>query len=146
MKSDFNDNDIKTIAKYLDAEWEFKNNSYRIKLVHTKENRKLSLEIHPSIDLGNEIGHLITVNADKIYMQLHSFQNYLISKYLCEVLFYTEHHGKVSGLVIDKDGNCSLYSNVDRSLLSGNYEKYSAEVMMSSIALSLSEQEINSET
>jgi hypothetical protein len=58
---------------------------------------------------------------------------------LGEVTFIGEHDGKVSGLIIEKEGGCSLYANVDRALLSGDFTQLGPEVMLSGIALSLTE-------
>jgi hypothetical protein len=55
------------------------------------------------------------------------------------VTFIGEHDGKVSGLIIEKEGGCSLYANVDRALLSGDFTQLGPEVMLSGIALSLTE-------
>ena len=58
---------------------------------------------------------------------------------LGEVTFIGEHQGRLSGLIIEREAGCSLYSNVDSSLLSGDFTKLGPEVMLSGIALSLSE-------
>ena len=53
--------------------------------------------------------------------------------------FIGEHEGKLSGLIIEKEGGCSLYANVDREMLSGDFTRLGPEVMLSGIALSLTE-------
>jgi hypothetical protein len=58
---------------------------------------------------------------------------------LGEVTFIGEYDGKLSGLIVEKEGGCSLYANVDRKLLSGDFTKLGPEVMLSGIALSLSD-------
>jgi hypothetical protein len=58
---------------------------------------------------------------------------------LREVTFIGEHNGKLSGLIIEREGGCSLYANVDRQILSGDFTRLGPEVMLSGIALSLSE-------
>jgi hypothetical protein len=55
------------------------------------------------------------------------------------VTFVGEQNGKLSGLIIEKEGGCSLYANVDRSLLSGDFTRLGPEVMLSGIALSLTD-------
>jgi hypothetical protein len=55
------------------------------------------------------------------------------------VTFIGEHQGKVSGLIVEKEAGCSLYANVDANLLSGDFTQLGPEVMLSGIALSLTE-------
>jgi hypothetical protein len=45
----------------------------------------------------------------------------------------------VSGLIIEREGGCSLFANVDRSLVSGDFTSLGPEVMLSGIALSLTD-------
>ena len=40
---------------------------------------------------------------------------------LGEVTFVAEQDGKLSGLIIEREGGCSLFANVDRSLVSGDF-------------------------
>jgi hypothetical protein len=58
---------------------------------------------------------------------------------LGEITFVGESDGKLSGLTIEREGGCSLYANVDRNILSGDFTKLGPEVMLSGIALSLTE-------
>jgi hypothetical protein len=62
-----------------------------------------------------------------------------MSELMGEVTFFAEAGGKISGLIVEKEGGCSLYSNVDRSMLSGDFTTLGPEVMLSGIALSLTE-------
>ena len=56
-----------------------------------------------------------------------------------EVTFFSEEHGKVCGLIIEKEAGCAMYSNVEKSVLSGDFSNLGPEVMLSGIALSLTE-------
>jgi hypothetical protein len=42
-------------------------------------------------------------------------------------------------LIIEKAAGCTLFANVDRSVLSGDFTRLAPEVMMSGVALSLTE-------
>jgi hypothetical protein len=77
-----------------------------------------------------------TVNA---HLQLHFCSGYVISDVLGEVTFVGERDGRLSGLIIEKQGGCSLFANVDRSLVSGDFTRLGPEVMLSGIALSLTD-------
>jgi hypothetical protein len=43
----------------------------------------------------------------------------------------------VSAIVIEREGGCTFYANVDRKILSGDYRMLAIDVMLAGIALSL---------
>ena len=104
-----------------------------------EDGRKLSLELYPDIPIGNDSGTLISVYTLNGLLQLHFCTGFVTSEMLGEVTFVGEHHGRLSGLTIEKEAGCSLYANVDTGLLSGDFTKLGPEVMLSGIALSLTE-------
>lgn len=132
--------DIDKIAKTLEAEEVRKaKDHYWLRLCDSAAKRALILEIYPSILLGQEKGILVVVYTSTSHLQLHRCSGYVVSDDLGEVTFVGEFGGKISGLVIEKGAACSLYANVKRELLSGDFTKLGVEVMLSSIALSLTE-------
>jgi hypothetical protein len=135
----FTKQDIEKISNALGAEFKEYQNHFRLEVKN--EERKLSLfvEIYPELEMGKNKGSLISVYGPITHLQLHFCTGYVISDLLEEVTFISEFDGKVSGLTIEKEGGCSLYANVDRSILSGDFTKLGPEVMLSSIALSLAE-------
>jgi len=135
----FTDKDIKRIAKVLGVEAKQRGNNYRLILENPEDGRKLSLEIYPEIPIGKKTGSLISVYTPTTHLQLHFCTGYVVSEMLGEVTFIGEHQGRVAGLIIEKEAACSLYANVDSSLLSGDFTKLGPEVMLSGIALSLTE-------
>ncbi len=100
---------------------------------------QLSLEIWPDIAIGRETGALITVYTANSNLQLQHCSGIVVSELMGEITFVAESGGKLSGLIVERNGGCSMYANVDRSLLSGNFTTLGPEVMLSGIALSLTE-------
>ncbi|MFH1941023.1 MAG: hypothetical protein ABIL68_02880 [bacterium] len=139
MAFHFTQKDFDRIASVLEAEFKKADRCFRMILENTKENRKLSLEIYPDIPIGKKTGTLISVYTRSSHLQLHFCSGYVVSKMLGEVTFVGEYDGRLSGLIIEKGAACSLYANVDASLLSGDFTKLGPEVMLSGIALSLVE-------
>ena len=131
--------DIEKISKALGVEAKHMGNNYRFSIENKEDGRKLSLEIYPDIPIGNKKGNLISVYTLNTHLQLHFCNGYVVSEMLGEVTFVGENQGRLSGLIIEKEAGCSLYSNVDSSLLSGDFTKLGPEVMLSGIALSLTE-------
>ncbi len=130
---------IAKISNALGVEAKLCGNNYRLIVENKEDGRKISLEIYPNIPIGSKKGNLISVYTPSAHLQLHFCSGYVVSNMLGEVTFIGEHHGQLSGLIIEKEAGCSLYANVDSSLLSGDFTKLGPEVMLSGIALSLTE-------
>lgn len=139
MSFTFTPSDFKKIGKLLNAEPKPMGSNYRFEVAGKSAGRRLALEIFPQIRIGRGKGNLISVYTESSHLQLHFCSGYVISEMLGEVTFVGEQNGKLSGLIIEKDGGCSLYANVDRSLLSGDFTQLGPEVMLSGIALSLTD-------
>jgi hypothetical protein len=135
----FKASDIRKLEKLFGTQAKPKGSNYRFEIGGADPRRKLALEIYSQIPIGKQRGNLISVYTQSAHLQLHFCSGYVISEMLGEVTFVGEQGGKLSGLIIEKDGGCSLYANVDRSLVSGDFTQLGPEVMLSGIALSLTD-------
>lgn len=144
MKSIFTEAAITKIAQLLQCEWKFRGNNYRLTLEDPANDRKLALEIYPDIQIGDTTGNLISVYTANTHLQLHFCTGFVISEMLGEITFYAEQNGKVTGLIVEREVGCSMYANVDSAVLSGDFTNLCPEVMLSGIALSLTEQVLDS--
>lgn len=135
----FKEKDFLAISEVLRVKMQRRRNLYRYELFDKNSKRKLALEIYPSIKFGSSKSNLISVYTINSHLQLHQCTGYLASELLGEVTFYSESNGRISGLIIEREAGCSLYANVDRGVLSGDFTRFGPEVMLSSIALSLTE-------
>lgn len=131
--------DIDIISKVLDAKPVKRVDHFRFVLENKKEHRNLSLEIYPHIKAGDKEGSLISIYTMNSHIQLHFCTGYVPSESLGEVIFISEHQGRISGVIVEKEAGCSVYANVDSSILSGDFTKLAPEVMLSGIALSVAE-------
>jgi hypothetical protein len=136
----FRSSDFKKIGKTLGVAPKRKGNNVRYAIGAPGDPRRLTLEVYPGIPIGNRKGNLVTVYTQNSHLQLHFCSGYVVSPMLREVTFIGESAGKLAGLIVEKEGGCSLYANVDRGILSGDFTNLGPEVMLSGIALSLSEQ------
>jgi hypothetical protein len=136
---EFRNEDINTISKVLGVEPNKRVDHYRFVLENTKDKRRLSLEIYPDIPIGEKQGNLISIYTHNTHIQLHFCTGYVPSESLGEVIFFAENKGRLSGIIVEKEAGCSVYSNVDSSILSGDFTQLAPEVMMSGIALSVTE-------
>ena len=142
MSSPFTAKNIEKIKKVLNVPVKNLGNYYRMVLENTENKHRLALEIYPDIPMGKSSGAMISIYTTNTHLQLQFCTGFVVSESLGEVTFFGETENKISGLIVDKTASCSIYANVDRSILSGDLSKLGPEVMMSSIALSLTEQEL----
>jgi len=139
MSFEFTDEHIAQIAVILDGEAKHYGNHYRYEIKGADAGRRVSLEIYPRIAIGEREGTLVSVFTPNSNLQLQHCSGVVMSELMGEVTFFAESGGKISGLIVEKEGGCSLYSNVDRTMLSGDFTTLGPEVMLSGIALSLTE-------
>jgi hypothetical protein len=136
----FSETDIDRIADCLNPETRnFETDHYRLKLVNNADRRMLVLELYPSVPLGKEHGSMVVVYTLGGHLQLHNCTGFVVSEELGEVTFVSESPGRLSGLVVEREAACSLYANVTRDLISGDFTNLGVEVMLSGVALSLTE-------
>jgi hypothetical protein len=139
MNPEISEDTIRGISEILGATAKRETNHYRFEIAGNDPVRKLVLEVYPDIPIGGSSGTLVSVYTPCSNLQLQHCSGVVFSDMLGEVTFVAESGGKISGLIVEKEGACSLYANVDRSILSGDFTTLGPEIMMSSIALSLTE-------
>ena len=136
---EFADKDINALGQVLGLRAKRIGNHYRFEIARQGSERRVVVEIYPNIEIGRRKGNLVSVYTPTSHLQLHFCTGYVVSKMLGEITFVGETDGKLSGLTVEKGGGCSLYANVDRDILSGDFTTLGPEVMLSGIALSLTE-------
>jgi len=140
----FSEVDAKKVSQVLKAEKiTLESDHFRIKISNAAEKRVLILEIYPEILLGKARGMLVVVYTGNSHLQIHNCSGYVVSEELGEVTFINETADFISGLVVEQVASCSLYSGIDRSLISSDFTRLGVEVMLSGVALSLAEEIID---
>lgn len=139
MEFAFTSEILEEIAQLFEVKPKILGNNIRFEVNHHSPANKLTVEIYSNIPIGNRNGHLVSIFTVNSHLQLHFCTGVVVSEMLGEVTFVAESGKKVSGLIVEKQGGCSLFCNVDREILSGDFSQMGPEVMMSGIALSLTE-------
>lgn len=116
----------------------------RFELQNESNGRKLALEIHPNLALSDSITedettNLVSVYSQSSFLQLQRCTGFIASEELGEVIFFARNAGATNGLVVEREVGCSLYANVDDRLLSTDFTQLPPELIMSSVALSMTE-------
>jgi hypothetical protein len=112
---------------------------YRIEVINQEENAKLALEIHLGLEANGKQMNLVSVYSFNTFLQLQNCTAFIASDILEQVTFFGKSGEKTSGLIVDKAAGCSLYANVDESIISGDFTQLPEDLMMCGIALSLTE-------
>lgn len=139
MAFTFKPSDIRKLEKLFGVDARDTGQNIRFEIAPEDPLRKLALEIYSAIPIGKKTGSLVSVYTVNAHLQLHFCSGYVLSDVLGEVTFVGEYNGKLSGLIVEKEGGCSLFANVDRSIVSGDFTRLGPEVMLSGVALSLTD-------
>lgn len=112
---------------------------FRMKILNEDDKRELVLEIFPETSFGKTRGMLVVVYTGNSHLQLHNCSGYVVSEELGEVTFVAETKERLSGMVVERGASCSLYAALNRELISSDFTQLGVEVMLSGVALSLTE-------
>jgi len=126
---------LKGIESLLDGKFNQNENSFSLNIRHSKSDTDINLEIFP--DAENKL--LISVYTNNCHLQLQNCDKIISSKMLEEILFLSKCGNKLSGLIISRRGDCSLYSNINISTLKKDFTKLNSEKLISAVALSVAE-------
>lgn len=146
MSVTFTQEDADKISAVIGSEKvTFEKDHFRVKVSNSEEKRILVLEIYPETQLGRRRGMLVVVYTGNSHLQLHNCTGYVVSEELGEVTFVAEKRDRLSGLVVERGASCSLYAGLDRDLISSDFTQLGVEVMLSGVALSLTEEILSKE-
>lgn len=139
MNFRFSDENIKEIASILDAEVENKDDSWTFQLHDSETRQSLVFTIYNDIDLGAENkGTLVSVQTQHGYFEIHFCNGYMVFE-PDEIIFFEAKPDTVSCLIVGKQCTCSMFSNINRSLLKADFTSLEAPVLLSAMQLSLTE-------
>ncbi len=138
MIHQFTKDNIETIAKVLDCTPKpLGNDVFRFEL--RAEQARLALEVHLGLEVQGKKMNMVSVYAYNTVLQLHNCTAFVASDILNQVTFFGRNGDNTTGLVVDKSASCSMYANVDESVITGDFTKLPEDLMMCGISLSLTE-------
>lgn len=135
QKLQIKEEDLKQIEALFSEKFHSTENSYLINIRNERINSNISVEIFPEKDDR----YLVSVYTNNTHLQLQSCTNIIISGMLEEIIFIAEADSSISGLIISKQGDCALYSNVDKKILRSDFSELNSEKLLAAVALSISE-------
>ncbi len=140
----FSDADIDRIAKVLGVVPKQEGSVFRFKLHDEASGRRITLEVTRALKLPETLadempGNLVSIMAPCSLLQLQGCTGFIASQELGEVIFFARRAGVTNGLVVEREAGCSLYANFDQRLLSTDFTQLPPELIMSTVALSMTE-------
>jgi hypothetical protein len=126
---------VKKIEFLFNGNFDDSGESLSLKIKNIKNKNYISLDIF----LESENTGLISVYTDNAHLQLQSCNGFILSNMLEEVIFISECSDSISGLIISKQGDCSLYANLKKELLNKDFMELSSEKLLAVVALSVVE-------
>ncbi|WP_440998846.1 hypothetical protein [Fodinibius sp. SL11] len=140
MVHQFTKENIDAIANVLETKAKpLGNDVFRLEVVNEEENRRLALEIHLGLEVKGENSNMVSVYAQNTFLQLHNCTAFIASDMLQQVTFFGRQNERTSGLIVETGAGCSLYANVSETILNSDFTQLPEDLMMSAIALSLTE-------
>jgi hypothetical protein len=139
MNFQFTDKDFSMIADVLGAELESKANYAKLVLKNPESGRQIILEIYEEVEYLGRKSNLLVVHTGTSHMQMHNCAGFIPSEMLGEVAFISENGGSISGVIVEKGASISIYTNVDRKILTADFSQMRPEIMMAGLSLGLAE-------
>ena len=125
---------VSQIAQLLEARKEALGNDI---VLHVGEREGASVVVLTVASLadGSAVLSAQTVHG---YFELHNVQRFVLVE-PDEVIFVSEEGDRISGLVIGREGTCSLFANVDRRTLSTDFATLEPPLLLAAMQLGLAE-------
>jgi hypothetical protein len=139
MVHEFSIENLHTIGKTLGVEPKKNGNVYRYEIKDPENTRKLALEIYPDLLVDGKLTNIVSIYSHNTFLQLHNCVGFVSSELLNQVTFFGKTDNTTSGIIVEKEAGCSYYANVDDAILKGDFTKLPPELMMCSVALSLTD-------
>jgi hypothetical protein len=139
MIQDFSIENIDAVAEVLGAKTKRIGNMIRLEIESADGASKAAAEFYFDLVVNGESMNVVSVYSHNTFLQLHNCNGFLASDLLNQVTFFGRTDGSISGLIIDREASCSFYANVSQQLLNCDFTTLPTEVMMCSIALSLTD-------
>lgn len=140
----FSGNDIEQIETALNTKAKLFENSWYFQLSRqdTKDGNQnsLGITIYNSVRLSSSSdGSLVTAQTKHGYFEIHNCTGF-VKVEPDEIIFVSENGNVLSCLVVGASCTCSMFSNVNKEILKGDFSKLDPAVLMSAMQLSFAEQ------
>ncbi len=139
MRYKFKTEEIESISKMLGTNHEEFARGWSWKLTNPHTKQSLVFTVYNDAQLSHEnAGSLISVQTQHGYFELHDCSGFLLFE-PDEIIFIHKTETKLSCLIIGRECNCSMFSNISRDVLSADFSEIDSPVLLAAMQLSLTE-------
>ena len=141
MSFNFKNDDVEKISSILGVEHKGSTDTWTWTLKNSQTNQSVVFTIYNKTQLSpqsNNHGVLVSVPTKHGYFELHGLTGYMLFEPE-EVIFVRAEEERVSCLVIGSNSSCSLFSNIDKSILKSSITELDPAILLSAMQLSLAE-------
>lgn len=138
MTYQFSEHDLEHIARVLRGSVVTEQNGWSIEQRSERGTLEQLVTIHPTVEIGETMLSVITVQSRQGYHQLFGCDGYLILE-PDEVLFVARGEGRASCLLVGASRTCTTFVDVPTSLLQQRLEELDPAVLVAAMQLSLAE-------
>lgn len=130
---------IEQIIKVLGNPIESFPNNWNWKLIDENSKQVLFLSLYLEVQNPSKmLVNLVSVQTSYGYFELHGFTKILPIE-PDEIAFISINENKLNCMIIGKNCTCSLYSNIDKSLIKTNFSTLDNPLLLSAMQLALFE-------
>lgn len=131
---EFTRNSVQEIAALLGAAVEASGDESILRIAGGTSSPAIVLSVS-FLDDGRGV---LSAQTSYGYFELHDVKRFVPVE-PDEVIFVAETGERISGLVVGSQGNCSLFANVDRSILSADPRDLDPSLLLAAMQLGLTE-------
>lgn len=139
MAFEFTNDDIRKISDVLGVKEKGSGGTWSWQIKDSDNYKPMVLTLYGKAGLGGDSeGPLLSVQTRHGYYELHDISHYLFFE-PDEIIFINAGEEKLSSLIIGRQCTCSLYSNINRSILNSDFSELDPAVLLSAMQLSITE-------
>ncbi len=120
--------------------------AWRLVLSSEAHNRTIVVDIQFEVASEGVFGALVTFFAPGVVIQSHRCSQVVISNALQQVVFFDRANDVLTATILEQPAGVTHYAGVSASLLRADFTSLPEELMMSSLALSILDDEDSDET
>jgi rRNA maturation RNase YbeY len=115
--------------------------AWRLVLESKEQARTIVIDCQFEVDSAEVLGALVTVFAPGVVIQSHRCTHVVISEALQQVVLFDRAAGVVTATILEQPAGVTHYAGVSEALLRTDFTSLPEELMMSSLALSMLDDE-----
>ncbi|MDA0907816.1 MAG: rRNA maturation RNase YbeY [Bacteroidetes bacterium] len=115
--------------------------AWRLVLTSETQGRTIVVDCQFEVESEEVLGALVTVFAPGVVIQSHRCSQVMISEALQQVVLFDRAAGVVTATILEQPAGVTHYAGVSEALLRADFTSLPEELMMSSLALSMLDDE-----